>query len=74
MTMLGLAGVMLYAHCALCFVCGPGVHHAAARSDLATAAIVLMAAEMTLAIAAVVRLTLLSHHNTRENDREVVLP
>lgn len=67
MTMLGLGGVMLYAHWALCFACGAEVHHSAGRSGLATVALLLMAAEVTLAAGGVLRLLL--HPNP---NREVV--
>lgn len=59
MTMLGLTGVMLYAHWAFCFACGPAVHESyAGRSNLSGLALVLMAAEIAVATAAVVRLLL----------------
>jgi hypothetical protein len=58
MTMVGLTGVMVYAHWSLCFACGPEVHHSAGRSGLSTVALVLMAAELALSTAAVLHLLL----------------
>lgn len=76
MTMVGLSGVMLLAHWELCFACGPGAHDSAGRSGLSTAALVLMAAEIGVASASVLRLTSRSphnlHHTNRENNREVL--
>jgi hypothetical protein len=78
MTMLGLTGAMLFAHLELCFACGPSIH---AESELglglgthlfgqglSSLALWLMAAEMALAAAAVVRLL----HHPNHNNPEVV--
>lgn len=69
MRMLGMAGVMLFAHWELCFACGPEVHATGGRGGLASFALLLMAAEIVLAATAVVRS--LQHPNP---NREVALP
>ena len=59
MTMLGLSGVMLYAHWAFCFACGPAVHESSTgRSGLSVLALLLMAAEIALSSAVVTRFLL----------------
>jgi hypothetical protein len=76
MTMVGLSGVMLFAHWQLCFACGPEVHHSAGRGGLVITVLCLMAAEMALASASVLRLTFSAsrniHSNIIENNREVL--
>ncbi len=67
MTMVGLTGVMVYAHSSLCFACGPEIHDSAGRSGLSTVALVIMAAELALSTAAVIRVLLHTNPN-----REVV--
>ena len=76
MTMLGLTGAMLYGHLEFCFACGPEVHDAAELhlglgthlfgQGLGSLALWLMAAEMALAVVAILGLLVRPTHNHPE--------